>query len=70
MAMKELFKSFRMFFFQVLHSYNSDRASMEKPGRLFFSVKMVNILDIRPFLTMKGLTHGPKILARKVLIWA
>ena len=26
---------------------------------------MVNILEIRPFLTMKGLTHGPKILARK-----
>ena len=26
---------------------------------------MVNILEIRPFLTMKGLTNGPKILARK-----
>ena len=26
---------------------------------------MVNILDIRPFLTLKGLTHGPKILGRK-----
>ena len=26
---------------------------------------MVNILEIRPFLTMKALTHGPKILARK-----
>ena len=26
---------------------------------------MVNILEIRPFLTMKGLTHGPKILVRK-----
>ena len=26
---------------------------------------MVNILEIQPFLTMKGLTHGPKILARK-----
>ena len=24
------FKSFRMFFFQILHSYNSDRASTEK----------------------------------------
>ena len=23
------------------------------------------ILEIRPFLTLKGLTHGPKILARK-----
>ena len=23
---------------------------------------MVNILEIRPFLTMKGLAHGPKIL--------
>ena len=26
---------------------------------------MVNIWEFRPFLTMKGLTHGPKILARK-----
>ena len=26
---------------------------------------MVNILENRPFLTMKGLTHDPKILARK-----
>ena len=26
---------------------------------------MVNIFEIRPFLTLKGLTHGPKILARK-----
>ena len=26
---------------------------------------MVNILEIRPFLTMKGLTHGPNILSRK-----
>ena len=26
---------------------------------------MVNILEIRLFLTMKGLTHGPKILAKK-----
>ena len=26
---------------------------------------MVNILEIRPFLTLKGLTHAPKILARK-----
>ena len=26
---------------------------------------MVNISEIRPFLTLKGLTHGPKILARK-----
>ena len=26
---------------------------------------MVNILEIRPFLTMKALTHGPKIFARK-----
>ena len=23
------------------------------------------IFEIRPFLTLKGLTHGPKILARK-----
>ena len=47
---KERFKSFQMFFFQILHSYNSDRASTEKPED-FFSVKMVNILEIRPFLT-------------------
>ena len=26
---------------------------------------MVNIFEIRPFLTLKGLTHGPQILARK-----
>ena len=26
---------------------------------------MVNILEIRPFLTMKGLTHDPKIFVRK-----
>ena len=26
---------------------------------------MVNIFEIRLFLTLKGLTHGPKILARK-----
>ena len=26
---------------------------------------MVNIVEIRPFMAMKGLTHGPKILARK-----
>ena len=26
---------------------------------------MVNILQIRPFLALKGLTHGPKIFARK-----
>ena len=26
---------------------------------------MVNILEIRPILTMKRLTHGSKILARK-----
>ena len=26
---------------------------------------MVNILEIRPFLTSKELTHGPKILVRK-----
>ena len=26
---------------------------------------MVNIFEIRPFLTLKGLTQGPKILARK-----
>ena len=50
--------------FQILHSYNSDRASTEKPED-FFSVKIVNILEIQPFLTMKGLTHGPKTLARK-----
>ena len=25
---------------------------------------MVNIFEIRPFLTLKGLTHGPKILVR------
>ena len=36
-----------------------------KTGRLSFSVKKVNVLEIRPFLTLKGLTHGPKILARK-----
>ena len=36
-----------------------------KTGRLFFSVKMVNIFEIRPFLTLKGLTQGTKILARK-----
>ena len=61
---KKHFKSFRMLF-QILPSYNSDRASTETPARLFCSVKMVNILENRPFLTMKGLTHGPKILARK-----
>ena len=37
----------------------------QKTGRLFFSVKMVNNLEIRPFLTLKGLTHGPKILVSK-----
>ena len=26
---------------------------------------MVNIFEILPFLTLKGLTHGSKILARK-----
>ena len=26
---------------------------------------MVNILEFQPFLSLKGLTHGPKILARK-----
>ena len=26
---------------------------------------MVNIFEIRPFLTLKELTHGPEILARK-----
>ena len=26
---------------------------------------MVNIFEIRPFLTLKELTHGPKNLARK-----
>ena len=26
---------------------------------------MVNILEILPFLTLKGLTHGPKILSRE-----
>ena len=59
MLASERFKRFRMFFFQIPHSYNSDRARKEKPED--FCVKMVNILQIRPYLTLKG----PKILPRK-----
>ena len=36
--------------------------SLQRQGR---QGKMVNILEIRPFLTLKGLSHSPKILARK-----
>ena len=37
-----------------------------KTGRLFFSVKMVNILEIRPFLTLKGWPTVPKFWPKKV----
>ena len=36
-----------------------------KIGRLYYSIKMVNILEIWPILTLKGLIHGLKIFARK-----
>ena len=65
MVMKERFKSFRMLFFRFFIAIIVTELARKNRKIVFFSVKMVNILEIRPFLTMKGLTHGPKILARK-----
>ena len=48
MAMKVCFKSFRMLF-QILHSYNSDRASTEKPEDCSFLSKWLTFLKFDPF---------------------
>ena len=51
-------------FLQILHSYNGDRASKKKLEDCSFCQNGQHF-EIRPYSTLKRLSHGPKNLSSK-----